>query len=407
MKMIGIVVRCSPILLLLLALAPGVTAQEPADPSPAGDDEAEPAQKEKGRLALYLEAGGGAYAPDDIDPSVETLSTHVTTNTLSWEDQDFARVAIGWKLQRGRGDFRLIFNGYSEDGYTYTSVGKLSAIDPSLGTSPDVLGPLEWWHLVSEDGVVNAVRTPPVWDLADDANGNGFVDPGEQRYVGADIVSSSTMAANLQNRAQTYDLVFGKVWGPRNFQGRWFAGLRYFDYDGNIPQGAWLYTPPVGEGWTEGSLLRLVNYNQDTTGLGPTGLMEARFNFFDQRLQFYINGQATFIVLKIEADSGLFATLVESTGVNPVKIPTDARLHETDTKSTWQTGAEAGFRYRFRNGLKLEMSYGVVGLLDVIHLPTEIRVPENQQEAPQGTSAIYNTQDYVLQGWRAGIAFQF
>ena len=89
------------------------------------------------------------------------------------------------------------------------------------------------------------------------------------------------------------------------------------------------------------------------------------------------------------------------------KIPIAAQLGESQTKSTWQTGAELGLRVRLRNGLKLEASYGVVGFLDAILLPTQIRIPDNQQEAAQGTSAIYNTQDYVLQGWRAGIGFQF
>jgi hypothetical protein len=113
------------------------------------------------------------------------------------------------------------------------------------------------------------------------------------------------------------------------------------------------------------------------------------------------------MVMNIEMDSGLFTTLVEATGQVGAKIPIAAHLNEQQTKSTWQTGAEVGLRIRLRNGLKLEASYGVVGFLDAILLPTQIRIPDNQQEAAQGTSAIYNTQDYVLQGWRAGIGFQF
>ena len=419
MKLKGIVVRWSPI--LLLAIAPFVMAQDAADP-PAADDQPaqteqaepqatpppEPETKGKTPVALYVEAGGGAYTPDDIDPSIETLTTHYAKNTMTWEDQDMARVAVGWKLQRGRGDFRLIFNGYKETGYKMESIGMLAAVDPDLGTQPDVLGPLPWWQINVDNGDVHSERWPPVWDQElDDANGNGFIDPGEQRYIEADLTIDAKTFTNMQNRAQTYDFVFGNVWGPRRVQGRWYGGMRYFLYEGNIPAGAWLYSQPDGDGYTEGTLLRLLNFSQQTEGLGPTGLAEVRFNFFNQVLQLYANGQATFIVMNIEMNSGLFMTLVDSTGDIGAKIPLEANLSESQTKSTWQTGAEVGLRVRLRNGLKLEASYGIVGFLDAIMLPTQLRIPDNQQESAQGTSAIYNTQDYVLTGWRAGIAFQF
>lgn len=405
---------------LLLSIAPLVMAQEAADPPATDDQVAQPEQAEpeaapppapekKGKtpFSLYIEAGGGSYEPESIDPSIETLSTHIAKNTMTWDGQDFARVAIGWKLQRGRGDFRLIFNGYSEAGYELESIGMLSAIDTALD-SPDVLGPLPWWQITVKNGDVHSERWPPQWDInLDDANGNGFVDPGEQRYNEPDLVLDSVTFEGMQNRVQTYDFIFGKVWGPRRVQGRWYGGMRYFLYEGNIPAGAWLYSQPTGEGYTEGSLLRLLNFTQSSEGLGPTGLLEVRFNFFNQLLQLYANGQATFMVMNIQMDSGLFTTLVESTGQIGAKIPIEAQLSEKQTKSTWQTGAEVGLRVRLRNGLKLEASYGVVGFLDAILLPTQISIPDNQQEAAQGTSAIYSTQDYVLQGWRAGIGFQF
>lgn len=418
MRLNGIVACWS--MFLLLAIAPIVMAQEPADPPATDDPAAQPEQAEpqappppapekKGKtpFSLYIEAGGGAYEPDSIDPSIESLSTHVAKNTMSWDAQDFARVAIGWKLQRGRGDFRLIFNGYSENGYELESTGMLSAIDTTLD-SPDVLGPLPWWRINVKNGDVHAERWPPQWDAElDDANDNGFVDPGEQRYTEPDLVLDSVTFASMQNRVQTYDFVFGNTWGPRRVQGRWYGGFRYFLYEGNIPAGAWLYSQPTGEGYTDGALLRLLNFSQSSEGLGPTGLMEVRFNFFNQLFQIYANGQATFMVMNIEMDTGLFTTLVETTGQVGAKVPIAASLSEQQTKSTWQTGAELGMRLRLKNGLKLEASYGIVGLLDAILLPTQIRIPDNQQEAAQGTSAIYNTQDYVLTGWRAGIAFQF
>ena len=388
-------------------------AQTPAQPPPATEPTpAEEPPKGKTPLGLYIEAGYGGYDPDTIDSSLQTLSTHLSDNQFEMEEQQFSRAAIGWKLQRDRGEFRLIFNGYSEDGYKLESVGRLSSVINPLGAPGDVLSenvvsPLVWWNVVAENGHISTTRTPPVWDQSvDDANGDNLVQESEARYVGADIAFDTTTFANMQNRAQTYDLVFGNVWGPRRFQGRWFGGFRYFQYDGNIPAAAWLMTPPIGYGYTDGAFLDILNFHQETRGLGPTGLLEARFNFFDQVLQFYLNGQASFVVTDIEFDSGRFTTLVIDTD-NGLTIPIDAQLSESQTKSTWHTGAEAGVRVHVLQGLTLEASYGVVGLLDAIVLPTTIRIPQSLQESEQGTSAIYNTQDYVLQGWRAGISYQF
>ena len=385
------------------------TDKPPAEPSPAEAAPAEEPPKGKMPFGLYVEAGYGAYDPDTIDSSIQTLSTHVASNQFELDEEQYSRAAIGWKLPRERGEFRLIFNGYSEDGYKLDSVGLLSAaMNPEDPQNPihtsNVISPVEWWHVVAENGQVSATRTPPQWVASDDANGNNLIEPNEVRYVGTDIDLNTTTFVGMQNRAQTYDLVFGNVWGPRRFQGRWFGGFRYFLYDGNIPAGAWLTTPPVGAGYTEGALLDILNFRQETRGMGPTGLMEARFNFFDQVLQLYLNGQASFVVTQIEFDSGRFVTLVED---GSIVVPIDSQLNESQTKSTWHTGAETGIRVRVLPGLTIEASYGVVGLLDAIVLPTTIRIPQSLQESEQGTSAIYNTQDYVLQGWRGGISYQF
>ena len=434
MRLLGALARVGPI--LLLACSTAVIGQEtPPEPEPAPPPAQQPEQppttpetppaepqtppaptpppageeKAKGKFVfgLYIEAGSGAVDPDPIDASIETLSTHKSSNQFMLAEEKSARAAVGWKLPNDRGEFRLIFNGYSEDGYRLESQGFQSSVVP-LQTVPSeiVISPVLWWTVTAEDGQVRTVRTPPTWDpTLDDANGNGLVDSNEVRYTGSDIDFQTTTFASMQNRAQTYDLVFGNVWGPRRFQGRWWGGFRYFVYKGNIPAGAWLFTQPVGSGYTDGAFVKLINFRQETSGLGPTGLLEARFNFFDQVLQLYLNGQATFIVTNIEVDSGLFSTLVEDTGGQI--IPVMARLSDSQTKSTWHTGAEAGLRVRLKNGLSFEASYNIVGLLDAVLLPTRIRIPQNVQEASQATSAIYNTQDYVLEGWHAGVSFQF
>jgi len=453
MRLLGALARWSPILLLAFATAALAQQQDqqqkqeqqdqqeqpadapkpeepaqPAEPVPAQPTTAEPTPaqppppKQKAPLGLYVEVDVGSYNPDTIDSSITTLSTHVASNTLELSEEQMARAAIGYKLNHNKGEFRLIFNGYAEDGYHFESAGGLAALDPTLGVPETaVLEPLLWWFVQVDDGHLTSLRWPPQWDPAtDDTNGNGFVDDGEQRYpvrtcgpgspAGCtplpDVDLETVYFPSLQNRIQTYDLVFGNVWGPRRFQGRWFGGFRYFRYEGNIPAGAWLFTPPLGDLFTDGAFVQLINFREKAWGLGPTGLLEARFNFFNQVLQIYINGQASFVVESVEADSGLLASYVrdENLGLN---IPVDATLNEQQTKSTWHTGAEAGVRVRLKNGLSFEGGYGVVGFLDSILLPTSIRIPQNLQESGQGTSAIYNTQDYVLKGWHAGFSFQF
>ncbi|HXV75619.1 MAG TPA: hypothetical protein VD788_04810 [Candidatus Polarisedimenticolaceae bacterium] len=418
----------SPLLLLLAVSAvaaqddapppeaPPQTEEDETPPPPTDAPEPQAAPTEQATtdyFGLYVEAGSGAWSLDDIDSSIQTLSTALSVNTVSFDDHQYGRAAIGWRLKGGKGDFRLIFNGWSEDGYRFDAEGYLAALDPDLGVATeDVRDPLLWWTITVDDGQLHSVNTPPVWTDApppagDDANGNGFVDAGEQRYLTPAFDFTAETFTSLQNRAQTYDFVFGNVWGPRGFQGRWFAGLRYFVYEGNMSAAAWLHgSSSEGVGYTDGAFLRLLNFHQEASGLGPTGLMEARFNFFNQRLQLYLNGQISFIVEDVSTTSGEFLTLVGNTAGEDVTVP--AELSLSQTKSTWHTAAEAGARLRLTSGLELQLSYGVVGLLDAVLLPNDIRIPENATEARvQGTSALYNTQDYVLTGWRAGLAFQF
>jgi hypothetical protein len=143
--------------------------------------------------------------------------------------------------------------------------------------------------------------------------------------------------------------------------------------------------------------------------VGPTGILEADFNFFDQRLQLYLLGQVAFMMTSLSTDSGLFATLLSTStsGAGTVLVPVDGRLSESRDKSTWQNAAEVGARFKLKNGLQFELAYNATGLLDVILLPNQIQIPEKIVEAPQGSSGQYKSQDYVLDGWRFGVAFQF
>jgi hypothetical protein len=68
---------------------------------------------------------------------------------------------------------------------------------------------------------------------------------------------------------------------------------------------------------------------------------------------------------------------------------------------------EFGVRYKLTNGVTFEAAYNISGFLDVVLAPPQIQIPTSPIEAPQGTSAIYNTQDIVTDGATFGVSFQF
>ena len=80
-------------------------------------------------------------------------------------------------------------------------------------------------------------------------------------------------------------------------------------YEGNLLAGMWLNESPPGFGYTDDTFLRLLNFSQKMSGIGPTGLLEARWNFFNQHLQVYINGQVAFLMLLECGGVSLFDTL--------------------------------------------------------------------------------------------------
>jgi hypothetical protein len=99
-------------------------------------------------------------------------------------------------------------------------------------------------------------------------------------------------------------------------------------------------------------------------------------------------------------------TLVNQTGTTNI-LTVEAELSESREKSVWQTSFELGLRYTIFRSLTLEIGYHRAGFLDSIILPAQIFVPNKEQTIPNGVSALYGTQDYRVEGWFAGIAFQF
>jgi hypothetical protein len=388
--------------LLLASLGLGTFALAQADPT-SGDESSE--SQKKTAFALYVEVGLGTMTADDIGTSIRTSTGRLTNTQISLEDQVFSRVALGWKLPYDKGSFRFRFDGYKEDGYALHSTGSLNELDPDLGVSNAVSGALKWWTVDVVDGQVHAERTPPIWDpLLDDADGDLLVDPEEVRYGPPDRILSSGIADDLQNRAQTYDLLYGREFGSRRIGAQWWGGLRYFAYEGNLFSTAWLMSSSE-TGFTDNALLPLLAFSQETSGFGPTGIMEVNYKFFDERLRCYVRAQAAFLLADLKVDSGEFSTLVFS-DAGPI-VPIRARLTETRNKSTWNTALELGARYQMRNGVSIEAAVTRVGFLDAILLPDRIQIPVAPQEGGQGTSALYSTQDYNFDGYRLGVSFQF
>jgi hypothetical protein len=385
----------------------------PAEAEPAAPAEAEPSQppaaaepqqeKKKFRFSLFVEAGGGTVDAEDIDSSIEASSRLTTSTNLSIEDQLYARLGLGWKMPNEKGDFRLRVTNYREDEYSLTSSGLSSdVVTPPSQSSPQAdPSPLPWWNTQITAGQLVTTRTPPVWqDALTETNpdtgepeGDGFVQDDEITFQDPDVLVTRNVAKSMQNRVQFWDLLYGRTFGPRRFDARWWAGLRYFIYEGTIPGTAWLGSSGgAGQGYTDGKLLGIMGFHQQTSGFGPTAALEARYNAFNQLLQVYVQGQTAYLFMDIESNSQSFLTLwQDTTGTPSITLP--ANLENKRTKSAWQNTIDAGLRIKLKNGLGFEFAYNLTGFLDVILIPIEL-IPANRPT--RETTAIYNTKDYLL-----------
>jgi hypothetical protein len=454
-------------LLSICLLGSTVLAQqepEPAAPAEVDDAPAVPSEeptgeKKKMPFGLYLAVGYGIVDSDGFDTSVLTDATHYGANEIVFKDMEHGRVAIGWQLPEGKGDFRLIFNGYKEDSYEFDSVGSARALlgggvnrtctaeelqtafdrgligGDELNASPGyTISPLGggclygWWDVAIRDGLLVGERTPATWSLLeDDLNGNTEADPGEIRYLDSDSEFyrryEQFVPDNLQNNLVTWDALYGREFGGRRFSSRWWGGLRFFEYQGTLLAGAWLNpdAPRGGgeegaafvDGYTDQTFLNLIQLRQDTSGWGPLGSWEVNFNFYNKGLVFYMRGEAALTFNQLELESGDFYSVIETASGNanpsiaaPIRISTDA------SKSSWQLGAEVGARFRMRNGLEFEIGYMTAGYTDVALIPTQLSLPLSEgqvvKDDPEATlSALYGTQDFKVNGWHALVGFQF
>lgn len=410
MRLTGLI-TISALLVLMLSLGSPFAAAQDAGAGdapvvdPAADTSDEPRKGRK--FGLYVFAATGSTDVDPIDVSTSSASTNTTFSEITFEGMAFGQAAIGWRLPERKGDFRLVFSGYKEEGYHFHSEGSAAVIDPALMQNAAVQDNLLWWTVDIVDGALTSVRTPPQWSLANDANTDGFVDIEEVFYTGPDIMATTSVVPDLENRMQTVDAVFGNTFGPERVTATWWAGLRYFVYEGTLLSGAWLSTQPPGEFFTDGVFSAPLQFRHEATGYGPTTSIEIDLNFFHQRVSLFAKGGAAFLFEKLESESAPFTTWVLNNATPVRAFPIAGQISAERDKSIWHTHLEGGIRVSLKNGLRLEAAYQMAGFLDAVLMPTTLRIPLNTVEAPFGTSATFKTTDFVFDGWRAGVGFQF
>jgi hypothetical protein len=397
---------------LAIAVGPDSRAQAPGEGSTPAAPATPQAEDQKipwwgGRFALYLETGVGGASTEDVNTSAETSIQQVTYSAFAPGDRSYGRVVVGWQLPLNRGLFALRYSGYKEDGsWELNSTGAASFVP---GFSDPTDAPIAWWSLHMSENQLTATRNPPAWNNLD---GDNEVDADEVIHTGVDQTSVTSGPSTLQQRSRTFDLIYQREFadkGPTDrWTGRWTGGLRHYELEGAIPVATWLSsvssTPPGL--FSEGALLRPLLLNQDTTGNGPAGTLELQYHFLRRRATAYAQGRAAFLLQQLTVDSGQVYTLTRTTQPDAL-YPTPLHLtHEVD-KTAWQVGAEVGVRFRFLPGFVGMVEYHTDANQDVLLLPDRLNIPNNIQEAPFGSNAIYTTKDIDHDGWSAGLSFQF
>ena len=280
--------------------------QAPAPPPPAVEEPPHPSFWGD-HFALYIEAGGGTGSVDALDSSIETSTALQAINAMDISSTKSGRVAVGWKLPVDHGSFRVVFTGHTEDSYEFTATGKNRAI---FGNAAQPASPQPWWNVSVRGGTLISTLTPPTWV---DADSDGFVDQDEIQFTpgSGPTPGVRTVPKNAQNRIQTWDFLFLRDFGGKAWSGDYSCGIRYLIYDGNVPASAWLNTSdtnPAG-GFTDGTNLRLLSLNQNTTGIGPTGSLGLQWHLFRNRIVFFGGARFAFLLQNMQVETGNFFTL--------------------------------------------------------------------------------------------------
>jgi len=377
---------------VLVCVTPGLGILTLAADTDNGD-----ADKKKSKFAIYVEAAGGSATATDINSSITTTSSRLSLANLSLDGNYFGRAAVGWRLTpKERGKFLLRFEGYREDSYKFDAQGKQAA---AVGVAEGTVDPVVWWTVHSERGGTTSVRTTPIYNPVSD-----------EVYYDENFIPNLTIHSpapdDLQNRVQTYDLIYERRFGGRRTRAVWTAGLRYYSYDGNVPAGAWLNTNFAGVGYTDGGVLRLLTMSQGGSGAGPVFSIELQHGFWRDRLVIFGEARTAFVLQSLETDSGVFFTLTRPPSGGAL-LPAPAMLSESTSKSSWQPSLEIGLAVKLVEGMQLYFSYLVNSYQDVVILPRNITIPANPNQAPEGVSAVYNTHDLQYEGGVFGFNYQW
>lgn len=363
-------------------------------------------------FAMYLETRGGPASVDTIDNSLQNGSRSYSANQFGFDGTTSGQFTAGWTLPRGRGQYLLTYTGVSEGTLELDATGSQASYQASAGQSPVTIGyQLPWWRISIRDGVVTSTKTPPVWNSsADDANENGFPDPGEIKYSGTPTNTlTAVVPKSIGNRIQTWDLYYRREFGGVRIRSRWTAGLRYLTFDGAIVTPAWVTSASStnGFGYSDGSQLALILMQQSTTGWGPVGSGEIQFNFFRQRLTLYAMVQAAMLLESLETDSGTFEYLARDPAAVDRYLPAAGRINQSLSKTSWNTTFEAGLRVRLLEGFNMILDWNTTGYLDTMLLPSDLLLPDNAPQVPLGATARFVSRDYVVSSINLGLSFQF
>ena len=247
------------------------------------------------------------------------------------------------------------------------------------------------------------------WSPFDDANGNGVADSNEFRYPVTSATISTAVPNGLGNKIQTWDLSYRREFGGVRIRSRWTAGIRYLTFEGSIATPAWVTgaSSTSGFGYSDGSTLDLILMQQSTTGWGPVGSAEVDFNFFRQRLTLYAMVQAAFLVESLETSSGTFTYMSRDPAAVGTYFPGKGYIEESLSKSSWNTGFEAGLRVKLLEGFNMILDWNTTGYLDTMLLPTELAIPDNASQIRLGTTARFISRDYIVSSINLGLSFQF
>ena len=400
------------VMALGVAFSPAAAQEEPAPKKPeATPPPAEPPKKKDpffgDHFALYLEVRGGPASIRNLENPVTSGPDSSTASEIQFNGSQAGLFTVGWTLPRNRGQYLFTYNGLTDGSYDLKATG----YQRSYAGNEVLADELPWWHLTIDNGHSRATKTPPVWDLSQDANGNGLPDTNEFRYPNTTVDLSGTVPDKLNNQLQTFDLYYKRDWGGLRYHGAWTAGIRYLDFQGVVPTPAWVIGSKqiIGFGFTDAVATKLLLMQQSTSGWGPIGSGEAQFNFFRQRLSLYIMGQAALLEEKLNADSGPFTYYAfQSVSAGQIlAIPGFGDIQRDVSKTAWNTAVEVGARIKVLDGFHVIVDWNTTGYLDTVLLPDTLSTPANAAQVSLGAVATYVSRDIVRSTINVGLSFQF